>query len=597
MADWRLAFVFLGLLAFTSSSFFVQGQVEVGIALKQSNLEKFDSLFHSIADPRSPLYGKHLSVEELAAIVGSEQQIIDDVTNWLEISLNARDVRLSPTRDYLFATIPDLLVADRLVHHTHTIVPSHLRDSIDLVFRSRSGPSLPSSPRSSRLQCGSELRPRSSKNFESSKKRGTTLGSPINQKQAYGVPLDLQGTNPKNIQMVWGPCTYGFLQTDLAQFYQTFNLNASNVNLVHMEGYRGLAGGDNFFEATLDTQYISGMALGVITVVANTNDSSSTEEGPGFGDAFLWMAQDLAGKNRIPFVMSLSLGSLSWDSIDLMCQLAANSSVPYSQCLDYVQQQRQVAMYTSANQVARIDAELKKLGSRGVTILAAAGDGGSHFSFQPFNNDPIGSVLNTISCKYNFPTYPSASPWVVGVGGTQWTNGPQQPVGWSSGGGGFSWQFRQPAWQAAAVNAYIAAQNNTSGFPPSYAFNAGGRGYPDVSALAENIPIVAQGQQQIIGGTSASTPEFAGLVSLVNDHRLNNGLPPLGFLAPRLYQIAAENPGVAFYDITSGNSACSGDGSCCSTGFPATTGWDPVTGLGSPLFPGLLQLLGTDTQI
>jgi hypothetical protein len=38
-------------------------------------------------------------------------------------------------------------------------------------------------------------------------------------------------------------------------------------------------GGDNFGEATLDVSYITGIGSGVPTIVSNTNDSFSTEEG------------------------------------------------------------------------------------------------------------------------------------------------------------------------------------------------------------------------------------------------------------------------------------------------------------------------------
>ena len=40
-----------------------------------------------------------------------------------------------------------------------------------------------------------------------------------------------------------------------------------------------------------------------------------------------------------------------------------------------------------------------------------------------------------------------------------------------------------------------------------------------------------------------SCPSFAGILSLITDMRLNAGLPPLGFVAPRIYQVAAEHPG------------------------------------------------------
>ena len=38
-----------------------------------------------------------------------------------------------------------------------------------------------------------------------------------------------------------------------------------------------------------------------------------------------------------------------------------------------------------------------------------------------------------------------------------------------------------------------------------------------------------------IDGTSCATPAFGGLVTLINDVRLRNGQPALGFLNPLLY--------------------------------------------------------------
>ena len=42
-------------------------------------------------------------------------------------------------------------------------------------------------------------------------------------------------------------------------------------------------------------------------------------------------------------------------------------------------------MFPNADVVNRINIELQKLGIRGVTVLAASGDGGSHFSFQKYS--------------------------------------------------------------------------------------------------------------------------------------------------------------------------------------------------------------------
>ena len=121
----------------------------------------------------------------------------------------------------------------------------------------------------------------------------------------------------------------------------------------------------------------------------------------------------------------------------------------------------------------------------------------------------------------------------------------------------------------------------------------------DVAALATGIPMVLDGQFVVSGGTSASAPEFSGLISLINDRRLSAGLSPLGFLNTRLYQLAASHQSEAFYTMATGTSACTSAGTCCptSTSFPAAEAWDPITGLGSPLWPGLLKYLSSDSQL
>ena len=82
-------------------------------------------------------------------------------------------------------------------------------------------------------------------------------------------------------------------------------------------------------------------------------------------------------------------------------------------------------------------------------------DGGSHFSFGAFpQEDPIGAALNDISCAYSLPTFPAESPFVLGVGGEQWSgqgaNGvnasAEEPVYWYAGGAGFSRRFPQPPY-------------------------------------------------------------------------------------------------------------------------------------------------------
>jgi subtilase family serine protease len=89
---------------------------------------------------------------------------------------------------------------------------------------------------------------------------------------------------------------------------------------------------------------------------------------------------------------------------------------------------------------------------------------------------------------------------------------------------------------------------------------------------------------QVVGGTSAGAPTFAGIASLVN-HYL--GAAGLGNMNPRLYSLAASSPSV-FHDVTVGNNlvttCISSRFRLCTTdpvGFNAGAGYDQVTGLGS----------------
>ena len=102
-------------------------------------------------------------------------------------------------------------------------------------------------------------------------------------------------------------------------------------------------------------------------------------------------------------------------------------------------------------------------------------------------------------------------------------------------------------------------------------YNANGRATPDVAALGIGFAVVVSGVTMSIGGTSASAPTFAAIVSLLNDARLAKGKSPLGFLNPWLYGPVAASTG-ALWDVTLGSN---GD-DCCFVGFECTVGYDPV---------------------
>ena len=222
----------------------------------------------------------------------------------------------------------------------------------------------------------------------------------------------------------------------------------------------------------------------------------------------------------------------------------------------------------------RINVELMKAGLRGISLLFASGDKGS------------ASLAGTCPNDRFMPTWPASSPYVTAVGGT--SGGYLAPErAWrelssagESSGGGYSEVFAAPAWQAGVTLAY--AELGDSDIPPASYFNKHGRGFPDISAQAVFVPIILDGKTVLKRGTSASCPIFSGIFSLLNDARLAAGKSSLGFLNPLLYA----NP-EALNDVTLGV-----QGGCGSvSGFPAKEGWDAVTGLGTPDYEKLLDVV------
>ena len=123
--------------------------------------------------------------------------------------------------------------------------------------------------------------------------------------------------------------------------------------------------------------------------------------------------------------------------------------------------------------------------------------------------------------------------------------------GVSTSGGGFSNRFSTPSYQKNAVANYFALVNNTPYSPvPGYAIN--GRGYPDLAISGASYIVTIGGEFLAFGGTSASTPGVAGIISLVNTARLTAGKSPVGWFNPVLYNYHDR----FVKDVTSGNNRC-----------------------------------------
>jgi len=266
-----------------------------------------------------------------------------------------------------------------------------------------------------------------------------------------------------------------------------------------------------------------------------------------------------------------------WDDlVTWYYELNNETSPPWVHSISYGSQ----GDYPSNDYQFRFDVELQKVGIRGVSIIFASGDSGSGCA-----------KASGCGCSFN-PSFPATTPHVTSVGATRFlegNTGNEGAVVAFGSGGGFSYTYPLEDWQSAAVQEYLGL-NIT--FPPTCAFNASGRATPDVSALGDvHFQVVNGGRTISVGGTSASSPTFAAVITLLNDIRLNAGKPTLGFLNPFIYQTASQNPD-AFYDVVEGNNRVL---FCCKLGelggFETAAGWDPATGVGTPNFAVLSQVV------
>ena len=76
--------------------------------------------------------------------------------------------------------------------------------------------------------------------------------------------------------------------------------------------------------------------------------------------------------------------------------------------------------------------------------------------------------------------------------------------------------------------------NNNSFGAHGGVYNRLGRGYPDVAAIGDNVVIFNKDAPTLIGGTSASAPTFASILTRINEERIAKGKSTVGFVNPVL---------------------------------------------------------------
>ena len=237
-------------------------------------------------------------------------------------------------------------------------------------------------------------------------------------------------------------------------------------------------------------------------------------------------------------------------------------------------------------------AAVQQANAQGITWMNSSGDSGA-----------AGCDWGGPSAAQYGPvvSYPADIPEITAVGGTEFNEG---NTGWSTtnsstwesatgylpekawndtpngggiwaSGGGVSTVFSKPWWQSG---------------PGVPADNA--RDVPDISLTAsgdhDGYIVYQSGSLFSVGGTSASSPSFAGIIAVLNQYLVSQGVQSkagVGNINPKLYSLAQNTPG-AIHDVTTGNNIvpCVAHSTGCTTGsygYNAGTGYDMVTGLGS----------------
>jgi kumamolisin len=341
--------------------------------------------------------------------------------------------------------------------------------------------------------------------------------------QAYDFPADSTGSG-QTIGIL--ELSGGYSATDLATYFKNLGIATPTVTAVSVDGATNSPTGDPSGpdgEVELDIQVSGAVAPSAQIAMYFTPNTDQ-----GFLDALTTAVHDTKLQ---PSVVSISWGGpeSSWT-------------------------QQALTSFNSACEDAS---------TIGVTILVASGDDGS--------TDGAASGTPTVD-------FPASSPYVLACGGTKLTlSGTKisSEQAWNelsanegATGGGVSEFFALPSYQQTA---------NVPKAPNGFA----GRGVPDVAGDADpetGYNVLVDGQQTVIGGTSAVAPLWAGLLARINQSLKKN----VGYLNPLLY---TKNVEATLHDITVGNNGT----------YSAGPGWDACTGLGTPDGAALLAALSSPT--
>jgi subtilase family serine protease len=244
----------------------------------------------------------------------------------------------------------------------------------------------------------------------------------------------------------------------------------------------------------------------------------------------------------------------------------------------------------SATDLANQHAIFEAAETKNITLFAASGDQGSA---QPACDGSDSFFLSAST--------PASDPDVASVGGTNLfadgvSGAYQSETTWNetalfgpaASGGGRSILFKRPAYQAPVVS------TDASREVPDVAYNAGINGGVIVRAFCPADPDVCGANDSVffrVGGTSAGSPQWAGLIALADSIARKR----VGDVHNTLYTLGhGANASTYFHDITTGNNTLIFIGPGTGTpvpGFDAVPGYDMATGLGTPIANALVPAI------
>jgi kumamolisin len=510
-----------------------------------ANLGGLERFAQAVNDPGSSSYGQYQSIPTLASRFGASPATSSRVMSYMRAA-GATDVKLDATRLFVDATMSapraaHVFATGLAVFHAARLgrfvaptgaprVPAVLRGLVTTVVgldtRSLTGSAYAHASPGVRANVKSgvqaDVRAHAAAGQPSSVAplSGTPSGcgpalaaegfTPVQYETAYGFgPLFGAGLRGEGERVALIEID-GFRFSDITSFASCFGLSVPHLSGFGVGVKHPLPPGG---EATLDVEVLDAAA-------PNLKGIDVYETKPTASSTLRALTAPLQNRGFKPQVISASLGLCEPD----------------------------VFLAIGLKGLRSVEGSLAMAAGSGISFLASSGDQGSADCV-----DLTGAPVDRLAVNY-----PSSSPWVTGVGGTNfaltqantiaaqivWNDTSLQPG--AAGGGGTSQLFKRPSYQKGTVKRnrrYLPDVSMLADIAPGYTVFC--------SATPECVNPGSTNPWQTVGGTSAATPLLAGGLAVVDEALRLNGRHGVGFVNPLLYKIGRNRTlrGAVYSDV------------------------------------------------